>query len=59
VCRWIISITWTGVDYFNYGKIYIGEIKQHFVDSMNSVKDQLGVADSLTEEGNISGCKTI
>lgn len=35
------------------------EIKQHFVESMDSVKAQYEVADSLASEGNTDGCKTI
>lgn len=35
------------------------EIKQHFVDSMQSVKEQYVVADSLLVDGNENGCKTI
>jgi len=37
----------------------LDEIKQHFIDSMNSVKAQYDVADSLATEGNTDGCKTI
>ena len=35
------------------------EIKQHFVDSMQSIKEQYVVADSLLVDGNENGCKTI
>lgn len=35
------------------------EIKQHFVDSMNGIKAQYSVADSLASNENIEGCKTI
>lgn len=35
------------------------EIKQHFTDSITSVKEQFTVADSLLKDGNIEGCKTI
>lgn len=35
------------------------EIKQHFIDSLESVKAQYDVADALLSEGNIGGCKTI
>ncbi len=37
----------------------LSEIQQHFIESMNSVKEQYEVADSLANEGNINGCKTI
>jgi len=37
----------------------LNEIKQHFVESMDSVKAQYDVADSLAYEGNTGGCKTI
>ena len=37
----------------------LDEIKQHFIDSMNTVKAQYDVADSLATEGNTDGCKTI
>ena len=37
----------------------LSEIMQHFIDSMNSVKAQFDVADSLSAEGNIDGSKTI
>lgn len=35
------------------------EIKQHFIDSLDSIKAQYDVADSLMAEGNLVGCKTI
>ncbi len=35
------------------------EIKQHFSDSMEEIKNQYNVADSLAANGNINGCKTI
>ena len=35
------------------------EIQQHFVDSMQSIKEQYVVADSLLVDGNENGCKTI
>lgn len=35
------------------------EIKRHFIESMDSVKAQYAVADSLSTDGNIDGCKTI
>lgn len=35
------------------------EIKQHFIDSLESVKAQYKVADALLIEGNTDGCKTI
>lgn len=37
----------------------LSEIKQHFVDSMNSVKSQYEVADALAKDGKASDCKTI
>lgn len=37
----------------------LNEIKQHFMDSLNSVKAQYEVADALLAEGNADGCKTI
>ncbi len=37
----------------------LSEIKQHFIDSLNSVKAQYDVADALLAEGNTDGCKTI
>ena len=37
----------------------LDEIKQHFTESMNSVKAQYDVADLLASEGNTEGCKTI
>lgn len=37
----------------------LNEIKQHFVDSLDSVKAQYDVADALLAEGNTDGCKTI
>ena len=37
----------------------LDEIKQHFIESMNSVKAQYVVADSLANEGDTIGCKTI
>ncbi len=37
----------------------LNEIKQHFIDSMNSVKSQFSVAESLRNKGNADGCKTI
>ena len=35
------------------------EIKQHFIDSLASVKAQFEVADSLATKANMDGCKTI
>lgn len=35
------------------------EIRQHFEDSLNSIKKQYTVADSLIANGDIEGCKTI
>ena len=40
-------------------KFSLSEIKQHFTDSLDSVKAQYDVADALLEEGNTDGCKTI
>lgn len=37
----------------------LDEIKQHFKESMDSVKAQYAVADSLAVDGDLSGCKTI
>ena len=37
----------------------LNEIKQHFIDSLDSVKAQYNVADTLLAEGNTDGCKTI
>lgn len=37
----------------------LDEIKSHFDDSLDSIKNQYLVADSLLESGNIEGCKTI
>ena len=37
----------------------LDEIKQHFIESMDSVKAQFAVADSLTVDGNTDGCKTV
>lgn len=37
----------------------LSEIKQHFDESMSSVKNQYSVADSLLDNGDINGCKTI
>ncbi len=35
------------------------EIKQHFLDSLASVKAQYEVADSLATKDNLDGCKTV
>ena len=35
------------------------EIKQHFTDSLDSVKNQYAVADALLEDGNVDGSKTV
>lgn len=37
----------------------LSEIKQHFDESMQSVKNQLTVADNLLSDGNIEGCHII
>ena len=37
----------------------LGEIIQHFVESMESVKAQFEVADSLASNNNVVGCKTV
>ena len=37
----------------------LNEIKQHFIESMESIKAQFDVADSLAANNNINGCKTI
>lgn len=37
----------------------LNEIKQHFDESLASVKNQYTVADSLLENGDVNGCKTI
>ena len=37
----------------------LNEIKQHFIESMDSVKAQYEVADFLSAEGNVEDCKTI
>lgn len=37
----------------------LAEIKQHFDESLNGVKSQYAVADSLLADGNEAGCKTI
>lgn len=37
----------------------LAEIKQHFDESLDGVKGQYGVADSLLADGNEAGCKTI
>lgn len=37
----------------------LSEIKQHFIDSMTTVKAQYEVAASLESNGNIEACKTI
>ncbi len=37
----------------------LNEIKKHFDESLDSVKAQYEVADSLAAEGNTDGCKTI
>lgn len=37
----------------------LDEIKQHFSESMEGIKEQYDVADSLAASGNIDGCKTI
>lgn len=37
----------------------LSEIKQHFDESMQSVKEQFAVADSLLLEENVEGCKII
>ena len=37
----------------------LAEIKQHFDSSLESVKAQYGVADSLMANGDLVGCKTI
>lgn len=37
----------------------LNEIKQHFIDSLDSVKAQYDVADTLLAEDNTDGCKTI
>ncbi len=37
----------------------LAEIRQHFSESMVSVKAQYAVADSLAADGNTDGCKTI
>ena len=37
----------------------LDEIKQHFKESMDSVKAQYAVADSFVADGDLSGCKTI
>ena len=37
----------------------LNEIKRHFTDSLESVKAQYDVADTLLNEGNTEGCKTI
>lgn len=37
----------------------LSEIKQHFIDSMSTVKAQYEVADLLSAEGNLDGSKTI
>lgn len=37
----------------------LAEIKQHFDESLDGVKGQYAVADSLLADGNEAGCKTI
>lgn len=37
----------------------LAEIKQHFDESLNGIKGQYAVADSLLANGNEAGCKTI
>ena len=37
----------------------LSEIKQHFDESMQSVKEQFTVADNLLSEGNTEGCQII
>ena len=37
----------------------LSEIKQHFDESMQSVKEQFTVADNLLSEGNAEGCRII
>lgn len=37
----------------------LGEIKQHFTESLDSIKSQYEVAESLKDVGNTIGCKTI
>ena len=37
----------------------LSEIKQHFFESMESIKAQYEVADSLAVENNTGGCKTV
>nr|DAW95124.1 MAG TPA: hypothetical protein [Bacteriophage sp.] len=37
----------------------LSEIKQHFTDSMNEVKEQFNVADNLNKDGNIIACKMV
>lgn len=38
-------------------QLSLNEIKQHFLESMDSVKAQFDVADALEAEKNIGGCK--
>ena len=37
----------------------LDEIKQHFTDSLDSLKCQYAVADSLLQDGNVDGARTI
>lgn len=37
----------------------LDEIKRHFSESLNGIKEQYSVADSLASSGNINGCRTI
>lgn len=37
----------------------LDEIKQHFKDSLDNIKKQYAVADSLNDNGDIDGCKMI
>lgn len=37
----------------------LNEIKQHFVESMDSVKAQYEVADALASADNVDACKTV
>ena len=37
----------------------LSEIKQHFDESMQSVKEQFTVADNLLSDGNTEGCQII
>lgn len=37
----------------------LAEIKQHFEESINAVKKQYDVAQSLSDAGDLDGCKNI